>query len=162
MSRGFTHESPVNESFEWYTPPFIFDALGVDFDLDPCSPGANKSHVPAKQHFTIADDGLAQPWHGTVFVNPPYGPQTKVWMEKFKDHNDGVALVFSRTDVQWFHSVVTDSTCCFVAKRIRFIKGDTGEPGGSPGAGSVLIGLGEKGRKAVKNCGLGVVMEPCR
>lgn len=23
---------------EWYTPPYIIEALGNDFDLDPCAP----------------------------------------------------------------------------------------------------------------------------
>lgn len=23
---------------EWYTPPYILEALGNDFDLDPCAP----------------------------------------------------------------------------------------------------------------------------
>ena len=50
---GFSHESPVNESMEWYTPPEVFDALGVHFDLDPCSPGAGKSFVPADRHLTV-------------------------------------------------------------------------------------------------------------
>ena len=43
MTSGFTHESTYNESKEWYTPRRIFDALGLEFDLDPCSPG-NCSH----------------------------------------------------------------------------------------------------------------------
>ncbi len=29
-----------NENDEWYTPPWLFEALGVTFDLDPCSPGS--------------------------------------------------------------------------------------------------------------------------
>jgi hypothetical protein len=33
------HENSIGESDEWYTPPEIFDALGLTFDLDPCSPG---------------------------------------------------------------------------------------------------------------------------
>ncbi len=37
------HEPCVGASDDWYTPPFIFDALGLVFDLDPCSPGAGRS-----------------------------------------------------------------------------------------------------------------------
>jgi len=40
---GFTHESARNESVDWYTPPELFDALGLTFDLDPCSPGSARS-----------------------------------------------------------------------------------------------------------------------
>jgi hypothetical protein len=28
----------VGSSVEWYTPPEIFEALGLTFDLDPCAP----------------------------------------------------------------------------------------------------------------------------
>ena len=31
--------NPATTSQEWYTPPYIFDALGCRFDLDPASPG---------------------------------------------------------------------------------------------------------------------------
>lgn len=33
------HESCVGASDDRYTPPHIFSALGIEFDLDPCSPG---------------------------------------------------------------------------------------------------------------------------
>lgn len=35
---GFAHESTKNITQEWYTPPFVFEKLGLEFDLDPCSP----------------------------------------------------------------------------------------------------------------------------
>jgi hypothetical protein len=35
---GFTHESTKNESKEWYTPPIIFERLGLKFDIDVCYP----------------------------------------------------------------------------------------------------------------------------
>jgi hypothetical protein len=55
------HEPSIGQSDDWYTPPEIFDALRLTFDLDPCSPGP--AHwVPARQLFTLRDDGLAQPW----------------------------------------------------------------------------------------------------
>src|SRR5579859_2487232 len=61
-----------DESDEWYTPPWMFSALGVEFDLDPCSPGAPPSNVPAKQHLTKLDNGLQAGWHGSVWLNPPF------------------------------------------------------------------------------------------
>lgn len=157
---GFTHESPHNESIEWYTPPEIFDSLNLEFDLDPCSPGKDKSFVPAKNFYTVEDDGLSSPWSGTVFMNPPYGTQTPVWMKKFTDHGDGIALVFSRTDVKWFQENSDKfDAICFVSGRIRFYKGSVDERGGTPGTGSMLIAIGEKSVKALKDSGLGVVME---
>lgn len=159
MSGGFTHESPHNESVEWYTPPSIFEALGGGFDLDPCSPGAGKSFVPAARHLTIEDDGLTTPWEGLAFVNPPYGSQTPLWMRKAAEHGNAIALVFARTDVKWFQELApTMDAVLFVAGRIRFFQGNTHTQGGSPGAGSMLIAWGEEARRRLRNSGLGVVM----
>lgn len=80
---------------EWYTPSSIFDALDLTFDLDPCSPGAGKSFVPARRHLTAQDDGLASPWgrDELVFMNPPYGSLTAPFMRKLAEHGNGIALV---------------------------------------------------------------------
>ena len=66
------HEPSIGMSDDWFTPPKIFAALGLRFDLDPCSPGPDH-WVPADKIYTKADDGLVQPWFGLVFVNPPFG-----------------------------------------------------------------------------------------
>lgn len=156
MPAGFTHETSVNESVEWYTPPEVFDALGLVFDLDPCSPGPGRSYVPARAHYTAADDGLSQPWRGTVFVNPPYGPHTPAWMARLADHGDGIGLVFARTDVAWFHRHgVAADVVCFIERRVRFYKGSTAHRGGSPGAGSMLLAFGNASAEAVLASGLG-------
>ena len=148
---GFTHESTRNESIEWYTPPEVFEAHDVVFDLDPCSPGEGKSFVPAKRHLTIEDDGLATVWPEGDFVwlNPPYGSQTGRWLAKLNEHGNGIALVFARTDVQWFQRLFQDSygslqAVLFVSGRIRFYQGNTENRGGTPGAGSMLLGFGPR------------------
>ncbi len=160
---GFAHESTVNETFEWYTPPEIFTALDIEFDLDPCSPGAGKSFVPAKRHYTIEDDGLTSPWFGTVWVNSPYGPETKKWVEKLVHHGDGIGLFFSRTDNKWFQQYVSQADAvCFVSSRVKFFRGGMVERPGSPGAGSMLIAYGDRAAEAVVNSGLGECFAPIR
>jgi hypothetical protein len=47
---GFTHESQNNVSVEWYTPPWVFQKLGVEFDLDPCQPPEGIKWIPAKKY----------------------------------------------------------------------------------------------------------------
>ena len=42
------HEPSIGETSEWFTPPEIFKALELVFDLDPCSPGPGH-WVPAKK-----------------------------------------------------------------------------------------------------------------
>jgi hypothetical protein len=154
---GFTHESSVNESVEWYTPPEIFDALGVTFDLDPCSPGEGKSHVPTLRHYTIHDDGLTSPWGDNfVWVNPPYGNHTTLWMERLANHGNGMALVFARTDVAWFQNFgVRADMVCFISSRVRFYAGSLTERGGTPGAGSMILAYGEKATAALAQSNLG-------
>lgn len=167
-SHGFTHEStrstmPDGEENQWFTPKYLFDAIGLEFDMDPCSPGAGLTHVPAKKHLTIVEDGLVTPWEGTVFMNPPYGKHTSVWMEKLQKHDDGMALVFARTSTKWFQACVqTASAVCFIDKRVKFHKGGLheGSQVGSPAADSMLIGYGKIAGDALKNSGLGLVFTP--
>lgn len=165
---GFTHESTYNESVEWYTPPEIFDALAWQFDLDPCSPGEGKSFVPARRHLTVEDDGLATPWPkgDLVWMNPPYGSQTPVWMKKLEEHGNGIALVFARTDVRWFQDLFQRESLrsvLFVSGRIRFYQGNTTNRGGTPGAGSMLLAFGDQADRilqaAAQERGLGVYLQ---
>ena len=72
---GFTHDNVDNLSVDWYTPPHIFDGLGI-FDLDPASPVGGVAWIPALQYYTLEDDGLTSDWFGRVWLNPPYGKQT--------------------------------------------------------------------------------------
>src|SRR2546423_1714623 len=94
--RGFANEAGKPASVEWYTPPWLFGALGLTFDLDPCSP-VEGPVTPAKRHLTRLDDGLVAPWEGRVWLNPPYGAELPKWIGRLADHGDGVALVLSRT-----------------------------------------------------------------
>lgn len=105
------------------------------FDLDVCSPGAEKTSVPATRHYTVVDNGLTSRWFGTVWMNPPY-TGIRPWTRKLVSYGDGIALVFARTDTAWFQEAAASATLlCFVADRISFINGDTGQPAGSPGTG---------------------------
>lgn len=86
------------KSVEWYTQPWVFEELGLSFDLDPASPVDAETFVPARTRYTRLNDGLSRPWFGRVWPNPPYGPDTDFWMRRMIAHGNGVALVFSRTD----------------------------------------------------------------
>jgi len=66
-----------------YTPDWVLAiakrALGGIIDLDPCADP--KRRVPARRHFTLVDDGLSEPWYGTVWLNPPYS-DTTAWLRQ--------------------------------------------------------------------------------
>ncbi len=157
---GLVHEKSVGKTVEWYTPPEIFKALKLEFDLDPCSPGKDViPWNPAKKHYTATDDGLNQPWYGRVWLNPPYGSLTRVWLDLLAEHNDGIALVFNRSDTEWFQRYAQMATAiCFIAGRVRFVNSN-GEIGDSPGCGSILIAYGAECAEAVKRSRLGFCVD---
>jgi hypothetical protein len=137
----------------------MFDALGVTFDLDPCAARHGGGHVPSLQSYVLPEhDGLVEPWFGRVWVNPPYGTQTRDWVERLAQHGDGIGLVFARTGTRWFQQIASrTSSVCFVGKRVKFINGQTGEEGGTPGADSMLIAFGESNAEVLRRSNLGAV-----
>ncbi len=175
MKKGFTHESTYNESKEWYTPAYIFDALGVEFDLDPCSPGAKiVPWIPAKRHLAVEDNGRMAHWEGSIWLNPPYGQDTPEWMNHLCTIYEvgvgcGIALVFCRSDTRWFHKYVPKADAvCFIKGRVQFIPADYANEyvlsdyrpykGGGCGAASMLIAYGVEMAEALFNSGLGLTL----
>jgi len=112
----------------WNTPPEVIErvirVLGV-IDLDPCAdPEAN---VPASRHFTITDNGLAQVWRGRVYMNPPYGRETGLWVAKLTGSyrvghvTEAIALVAARTDTRWAQMLFDlGQPICFIRGRLKF------------------------------------------
>lgn len=138
---------------EWLTPPDIIKKLG-DFDLDPCSP-INRPWDTAKNHYTINDDGLLQPWIGRVFCNPPYGDKAGLWLKKCAQHQNCIALTFARTETKMFFESVWEEAVAvlFIKGRLRFYHVD-GTIGNSAGAPSVLIVYNEETAQLLKDSGI--------
>ena len=141
---GVREAQPKRKSVEWYTPAWVFDRLGIQFDTDPSSPHDFETPVPARVKYTIFDDGLSKPWHGRVWMNPPYGPDTGFWMRRLIAHGNGIALVFSRTDAAWFQeSIAAADATLLIAGRIEFIPGhENSHKKGRSGAGSAIFAFG--------------------
>lgn len=100
MSKIGNRKVNYSPNDQLYTPPNIFDALGVEFDMDVCSPTGGLPWIPAKRFIDEQEDGLATEWSGLVWMNPPYS-NTTPWIDKWLAHKNGFCLVpFSRA--KWF------------------------------------------------------------
>jgi hypothetical protein len=113
-------ERSINTKVEWLIPPELVKKLG-EFDLDPCSP-VNAPFYHAKNNYTIEDNGLLKKWEGRVYCNPPYGRDLNLWLKKLKEHGNGIALIFARTETKFFFENIWDDAdgLLFVKGRIRF------------------------------------------
>jgi len=146
------HERP-GKSDEWYTPRYIFEALGETFDLDVAAP-VDRTYVttPALGFFT--EGALTREWRGFVWVNPPFGKRNGLepWLDKFFTHNYGIALTPDRTSAPWWQAAArrADGTL-FISPKVRFIKpdGTTGES--SPGTGTTLFASGTRAANALRH-----------
>lgn len=79
-------------SDDYYTPRWVFDRMGITFDLDVCAPPGGVEWVPATRYYDQAADGLASLWEGRVWMNPPYSKPAP-WVERFVQHGHGVCLI---------------------------------------------------------------------
>lgn len=138
-----SHEK-AGESNEWYTPKYIFDALDTKFDLDVASPEEGPRYVPCDKW--LYELSLETEWKGFVWMNPPFGNEkTKwLWIEKFIDHRNGIALMPDRTSAEWWQYFAkhTDQIV-FVSPKVKFERED-GSIGKSPSNGTCLFACGDK------------------
>lgn len=150
------HEQAVGATAEWYTPPWIFEALGVEFVTDGASPGKSVvPWVPALKHSTRAEP---VPWFGSVWLNPPFGErrnQIEPWLAKLEAHGDGIALVPNRTGADWWQDYAQRADgLLFIRGKVRFLRPD-GSEGESPGYGNVMMAFGRRMAGALRSCRIG-------
>ncbi len=136
-SRQVLHSSKTNE---WYTPPWIIDRARLvmgSIDLDPASTHQANERIQATKFFT--EYGLRRLWSGNVWLNPPYGRNTKFWVEKFLNSSidQGMMLVNNTTDRSWFKKL-WDLHLCFLYKRVKFLDHNSIQQS-SPTHGNVLV-----------------------
>ena len=139
---------------EIYTPPHIFEALGLEFDLDVCGPVGGLDWIPAKKTFSELDDGLAQDWYGRVWMNPPYS-KPKDWVAKWLANGNGV-MIAPLSKSHWFMSLWnSDAVMLNNPTNFRFVR-----PDGSKWAISfptAIWAIGEMNVTALEMSGLGKI-----
>lgn len=152
----------LSGSVDWWTPPYIIDAsrraLGGTIDLDPASSPEANVKIRAKRIYTEEQDGLAFPWEGRIFLNPPGGKmgtasrQKLFWQKLVYDWQKGriTAAVFLSFSIELFQTSQVkplglptphDFTVCFPARRIAYLK-EGSIFSHSPPHSSALIYLG--------------------
>ena len=156
-----SHWEALGRSDEWYTPAYIFKALGETFDMDVAGP-LIPCHVPTP--VTLCANSLRQEWEGFVWMNPPYGGRNSLlpWLDKFFAHGCGVALVPDRTSAPWFQEAFPKSDLALFVPKIKFERPD-GSLGKSPSNGSVLMAAGHTACRALRRAGasgLGILAKP--
>ena len=112
-------------SDNWETPKELFDDLNAvfNFDLDAA---ASDDNAKCQKYFTITENGLAQSWHGNVWLNPPYGREIGAWVKKAYNEVMGggassvVLLLPARTDTAWYHDYCSKGIVLFLRGRLKF------------------------------------------
>lgn len=143
-----SHHSARPATDEWLTPPELLEALGGPgrcnrFSTDPCNTPDNWTGIPLS--YDAEADGLTAPWRGRVWLNPPYSDVER-WIARMADHDDGIALVFARTETLWWfeHVWPRARSLFFLRGRLTFHheNGTRSKAGHNSGGPSVLIAYG--------------------
>lgn len=112
------------------TPPYVLEPVRkalLGIDLDPCTEPDNPTN--ARRFYTAEDDGLSQPWGGTlitsIFVNPPYSKAREPWAKRcIEAAASGVRVVLlipSHTDTRLFHQAIESAShVVFIKGRVKF------------------------------------------
>lgn len=98
-------------------------------DLDPCSTWGANAIIKAAKYYDKEKNGLLFPWHGKVFLNPPYSRgNLDIWPERLKNQYENgicieaILLVPNSTDTKWFQSLLNqERLVCLTDHRIRFL-----------------------------------------
>ena len=136
---------------EYYTPEWVFETLDTTFDLDVAAPAGGVPWIPATRHYTIAEDGLAQPWEGFVWMNPPFSKASQ-WARRFLEHGNGIALL-PMAKSNWTGDVWNTATAIHVPIQgsMEFVNADGGH--GRISSGIWLVGMGVRSIRPLWNMG---------
>lgn len=114
---------------DYYTPIELIElvrkAMGDAIDLDPASHAAANQRIEARDFYTKDQDGTTLPWHGRVWLNPPFS-QWPSFAEKACRELDGgnvhilMALASSTVITAGYMDSLLERTAMMVMPNHRF------------------------------------------
>lgn len=131
----------MSENQAWGTPrsfmAYLNDKFGWEPDLDAA---ATVRNTKAARFFNPQQDGLAQPWFGRVWLNPPFGRELPLWLEKCaqeiqrEEVHEIYCLIPARTDTRWFHDIVMPNAYLLylIKGRFNFVAPGTADGANAP------------------------------
>jgi len=112
----------VSERDAWATPAWL-TALLPHVDLDPCSNPFSTVKSSRTYSLEAGQDGLALPWDGSVYVNPPFS-NILPWAYKLGEHGCDAPAAFlvnaDHSTLWWRELTVSLDHALMFRKRIQF------------------------------------------
>lgn len=138
-----------DEGDSWFTPGWLFEQLGLTFDIDVCAPRkTDQRTVPSAHFFTEDDDGLSIDWFGLVWCNPPYS-KPEPWADKMIRHGSGLLLTHMPNNAAWAVRAQRAADAVRLIQSMHFVR-----PNGAtqrPGYSLMLLAYGDQAAKALAN-----------
>lgn len=138
-----------SKKVEYFTPPLISQcARGLMgyIDLDPASCPAANAFVMARYYYTLAENGLTQPWYGNVWLNHPFNKVgNRQWINRLlEQYNSGkiiqaCCITFASTSEGWFAPLLRFPQFYFTG-RVNYVDA-SGQPIKGVTKGSVVTFL---------------------
>lgn len=124
VRKGKDSAASAADGDEWYTPRWLFGALGLQFTLDVCAPvNPLWRTCPAEAHLTQSDDGLSVPWVGLVWCNPPYSAPED-WARQSIEHGNGLLLTHIPMNAEWAADVWESCDGLRLFQGMEFVRPD--------------------------------------
>lgn len=129
VKNNATYINQTSGEIEYYTPKKIVAAARSvmrSIDLDPASSAIANLSVQAAQFYTQADDGLAVPWFGNVWLNHPFSrADNSKWITKLCTEyavgniEQACCITFAATSENWFQPLFA-FPMCFLTPRTNY------------------------------------------
>ncbi len=156
----------TTKSNEWYTPRRYIEAAREvmgSIDLDPASCEQANEVVQATRFYSKEQNGLMQPWHGNVWLHPPFGRlhpeltgRAQSWQQAFveklwREHQSGhvqQACLLCLSMVKKWTLPYWSYPSCIIYDRTHYTRPDDTEMSFS--YGSIIFYLGANVQKFIE------------